>query len=61
MEDITDAGEGTSEGGRSTSGTARGRQPLQLSPELERLAQTVIPFHAVVNLRRIEDEEAEEV
>jgi hypothetical protein len=61
MEENPDASEGTSEGGRSTSGTPRGRQPLRLSPELERLAGTVIPFQAVVNLRRIEDEEAEEV
>jgi hypothetical protein len=31
------------------------------SPKLKRLAQPDIPFHAVVELRRMEDEEAEEV
>jgi hypothetical protein len=44
----------------SPGGPAGGTQTL-LSPKLRRLAQTVIPFHAVVELRRIEDEEAEEV
>jgi hypothetical protein len=50
-----DEGEGTSEGGPA------GASQTLLSPKLRRLAQTVIPFHAVVELRRIEDEEAEEV
>jgi hypothetical protein len=49
------ADEGTSAGGPA------GTSQTLLSPKLRRLAQTVIPFHAVVKLRRIEDEEAEEV
>jgi hypothetical protein len=49
------ADEGTSSGGPA------GTSQTLLPPKLRRLAQTVIPFHAVVELRRIEDEEAEEV
>jgi hypothetical protein len=49
------ADEGTSSGGPA------GTSQTLLSPKLRRLAQTVIPFHAVVELRRMEDEEAEKV
>jgi hypothetical protein len=49
------ADEGTSSGGPA------GASQTLLSPKLRRLAQTVIPFHAVVELRKMEDEEAEEV
>jgi hypothetical protein len=47
------AEEGTSAGG------PEGASQTLLSPKLRSLAQTVIPFLAVIKLRRIEDEEAE--
>jgi hypothetical protein len=49
------ADEGTS------AGEPAGASQTLLPPKLRRLAQTVTPFHAVVKLRRMEDEEAEEV